>query len=131
MACASARVQLKRPVSETVNLREEHATIERRPEDRLATAADLKGGSIEVRETAEHAGVAKTAHVIEEVIVGREASERTETIKETLRGTEVDVERMEGDKGALKGATPGTSTVSTRGATSTDGAKPVDPLKAL
>jgi stress response protein YsnF len=30
------------PVSETVNLREEHAAIERRPVDRPATSADLK-----------------------------------------------------------------------------------------
>jgi uncharacterized protein (TIGR02271 family) len=80
------------PVTETVNLREEHATIERRPVDRVATAADLKGGSIEIRETAEHAVVGKTAHVVEEVVVGREATERTETINETLRGTHVEVE---------------------------------------
>lgn len=80
------------PVTETVNLREEHATIERRPVDRVATAADLKGGSVEIRETAEHAVVGKTAHVIEEVVVGREATEHTETINETLRGTDVEVE---------------------------------------
>ncbi|WP_250515108.1 DUF2382 domain-containing protein [Caballeronia sp. INDeC2] len=84
------------PVSESVNLREEHATIERRPVDRVATAADLKEGSVEIRETAEHAVVAKTAHVIEEVVVGREATERTETINETLRGTDVEVERVGG-----------------------------------
>ncbi|WP_250490637.1 DUF2382 domain-containing protein, partial [Caballeronia sp. INML2] len=30
------------PVSESVNLREEHANIERRPVDRPATVADLK-----------------------------------------------------------------------------------------
>ena len=50
-----------------------------------------------MRETAEHAVVAKTAHVIEGVTVGKEATERTETINETLRGTEVEVERVEGD----------------------------------
>jgi uncharacterized protein (TIGR02271 family) len=84
------------PVSEAVSLREEHATIERRPVDRVATAADLATGSVEVRETAEHPVVAKTAHVVEEVVVGREATERTETINETLHGTEVEVERLEG-----------------------------------
>lgn len=119
------------PVSETVNLREEHATIERHPVDRVATAADLKGGSIEVRETAEHAVVAKTAHVIEEVVVGREASERTETINETLRGTEVEVERVEGEKGAVKGAAPGTTTVASPRTATSDGVESVDPLKPL
>ncbi|AME27239.1 MULTISPECIES: YsnF/AvaK domain-containing protein [Burkholderiaceae] len=111
------------PVTESVNLREEHATIERRPVDRVATAADLQGGSIEIRETAEHAVVAKTAHVIEEVVVGRESSERTETINETLRGNEVEVERVPGDKSALK-STPGA-------AVANDGSAPVDPLKPL
>lgn len=91
------------PVSEAVSLREEHATIERRPVDRIATAEDLKTGSVEVRETAEHAVVAKTAHVVEEVTVGKEASERTETINETLRGTEVEVERLDGEKTGVRG----------------------------
>jgi len=85
------------PVSEVVSLREEHATIERHPVDRIATAEDLKAGSVEVLETAEHAVVAKTAHVVEEVTVGKEASERTETIHETLKGTEVEVERLDGE----------------------------------
>ena len=97
------------PVSEAVTLRDEHATIERHPVDRIATAEDLKTASVEVRETAEHAVVAKTAHVVEEVTVGKVASERTETINETLKGTEVEVERVEGSPSALPGdatATP-------------------------
>ena len=85
------------PVSEAVSLREEHATVDRHPVDRIATAEDLKARSVEVLETAEHAVVAKTAHVVEEVTVGKEASERTETIHETLKGTEVEVERLDGE----------------------------------
>jgi uncharacterized protein (TIGR02271 family) len=81
------------PVSESVNLREEHASIERRPVDRPATAADLKEGFVEIKETAEHAVVAKTARVVEEVVVGKEASSRTETVNDTVRGTDVEVER--------------------------------------
>ncbi|CAL8481534.1 YsnF/AvaK domain-containing protein [Caballeronia sp. S22] len=84
------------PVSESVNLREEHATIERRAVDRPATAADLKEGSVEIRETAEEPVIAKTARVIEEVVVGKESSTRTETVNDTVRGTEVDVERTAG-----------------------------------
>ncbi|CAB3806597.1 YsnF/AvaK domain-containing protein [Pararobbsia alpina] len=94
------------PVTETVNLREEHATIERRPVDRVATAADLKEGSVEIRETAEHAVVAKTAHVVEEVVVGREATEHTETINETLRGTDVEVEHDGRRDSGLKSVDP-------------------------
>jgi uncharacterized protein (TIGR02271 family) len=113
------------PVTESVNLREQHATIERHPVDRVATAADLKGGSVEIRETAEHAVVSKTAHVVEEVVVGREATDRTETIKETLRGTDVDIERVEGDKAALRPVAPGAA------GTATTEATPIDPLKPL
>jgi uncharacterized protein (TIGR02271 family) len=84
------------PVSESVNLREEHATIERRVVDRPATAADLKEGSVEIRETAEEPVIAKTARVVEEVVVGKEASTKTQTVNDTVRGTEVDVERTAG-----------------------------------
>lgn len=91
------------PVSESVTLREEHATIERRPVDRAVTAADLRDGSIEIRETAEEAVVGKTSRVVEEVVVGKTSSEHTETINETLHGTDVEVERIEGEK--LSGAT--------------------------
>jgi uncharacterized protein (TIGR02271 family) len=95
---------IETPVSETVNLREEHATIERRPVDRAATAADLSATEVEVRETAEHAVIGKTARVVEEVVVGKEASERTETINETLHGTEVEVERIDEGKPATVAA---------------------------
>ncbi|BBU31361.1 hypothetical protein BTHE68_50950 [Burkholderia sp. THE68] len=115
------------PVSESVNLREAHATIERRSVDRVATAADLKEGSVEIRETAEHAVVAKTAHVIEEVVVGREATEHTETINETLRGTDVEVERV--------GASPTGQTAAEselpRGVQSTDEAIIKTPTKSV
>jgi uncharacterized protein (TIGR02271 family) len=99
------------PVSESVNLREEHASIERRAVDRPATAADLKEGSVEIRETAEQAVVAKTARVVEEVVVGKEGSSRTETITDTVRGTEVEVERSAGTgtvgpEGTVGGASP-------------------------
>ncbi len=84
-----------RPVSEQVQLREEHADIERRAVDRPATEADLKafeGGSIEVREMAERPVVSKTARVVEEVVVGKKATTRTQTISDQLRNTVVDVE---------------------------------------
>jgi uncharacterized protein (TIGR02271 family) len=115
------------PVTETVSLREEHATIERRPVDRVATAADLTEGSVEIRETAEHAVTAKTAHVIEEVVVGREATDRTETINETLRGTDVEVEHVGTSDAGLKPADPGLPA----GARSVDGMSGVTPVKPV
>ena len=85
------------PVSESVQLRAEHAQVERRPVDRPATAADLadlKDRTLEVRETAEQAVVQKTARVVEEVRVGKTVEQRTEQVHDTVRSTEVEVERL-------------------------------------
>ena len=85
------------PVSELVTLREEHATVERRPVDRAATEADFtnfKEGTVEIREMSEEAVVGKTSRVVEEVVVGKQVSERTETVSDTVRRTDVDVERV-------------------------------------
>lgn len=97
------------PVQEQVTLREEHVRVERHPVDRAATAADInafKEGVIEVTEHAEEAIVQKTARVIEEVVIGKEASERVETINETVRRTDVEVENMTGT-GQTMGQTMG------------------------
>ena len=88
------------PVNEMIRLRAERATIERRPADRPASEADFanfKEGTIEVRETTEEPVVAKTARVVEEVVVGKEVQERTETVADTVRRTDVEVERMGAD----------------------------------
>jgi stress response protein YsnF len=89
----------EKPVREVVRLREEHATVDRRPVNREATAGDLdtfKEGTLEVRETAEEAVVAKTARVVEEVRVGKEVREREEAVEDKVRRKDVDVQRMEG-----------------------------------
>ena len=99
-----------RQVEEQVQLREERADIERRAVDRPATEADLKafeGGSIEIHETAERPVVSKTARVVEEVVVGTEASTRTETISDQLRNTVVDVDKSNTAGTANMGQTGG------------------------
>ena len=87
------------PVEESIRLREEHAEVQRRNVDRPATEADLAAfeeGSIEVRETAEEAVVSKTARVVGEVEVGKTVTEREETVRDTVRRTQVEVEPIEG-----------------------------------
>ncbi len=84
------------PVQEQVTLNEERAVVDRRPVDRPATAADLaafKEGEMEIRETTEEPVVSKNARVVEEVSIGKQASQRTETVSDTVRRTDVDVER--------------------------------------
>jgi len=88
-----------RPVREVVRLREEHAVVDRRPVDRAANEQDLgnfREGTVEVRETSEEPVVAKSARVVEEVRVGKEVREREETIEDTVRRKDVEVERLEG-----------------------------------
>ncbi len=85
-------------MEESLRLREEHVTVERTPVNRVATDADFnsfKEGTIEVTETAEVPVVAKEARVVEEVSLGKEVQEREQTIHETVRRTEVDVENIE------------------------------------
>jgi len=91
------------PVQEQVTLREEHVNVERHPVDRVATGADLsqalQNRTLEVTETAEEAVIAKQAHVVEEVVIGKEANARTETVRDTVRRTNVDVEELDGVDG--------------------------------
>lgn len=85
------------PVHESVNLREEHVKVERHPVDQPASEADmaaLKEGSVELRETAEEPVVSKTARVVEEVVVGKEVTQETQHIDDTVRKTDVDVEQL-------------------------------------
>lgn len=87
----------EKPVHESVQLREEHVTVQRTAVDQPASAADIeafKEGSVEVRETAEEPVIAKTARVVEEVRVGKEVTQHTETISDTVRRTDVEVEQI-------------------------------------
>ncbi len=89
------------PVNETVDLREEHVNVERRPVDKPVSPADLNAfqeGTIEMRETAEEAVVQKTARVVEEVVVGKEVSQREQQISDTVRRTEVEIEQLTPDE---------------------------------
>ncbi|RYD51880.1 MAG: DUF2382 domain-containing protein [Sphingobacteriales bacterium] len=93
-----ARV-VSQPVEESLRLREEHVFVNRTPVDRPATEADFttfKEGTVELRETAEVPVVSKEARVVEEVSLGKEVTERQETIRDTVRKTEVDVEQIPG-----------------------------------
>ena len=89
-----ARV-VEEPVEQEVRLREERVTVERRPVDRPASEADVAAaqrGAIEVTETREEPVIAKEARVVEEVVVDKAQEERTATVRDTVRRTEVEVE---------------------------------------
>ena len=92
---------VEHPVEEQLRLREENVQVKRNTVDRPATDADFaafKEGQIEMTEHAEVPVVSKQARVVEEVTLGKEVNERNETIHDTVRKTEVDVDDMKGKK---------------------------------
>lgn len=108
---------VQKPVEESIRLREEKVTVERTPVNRVVSTGDLntfQEQNIELTETAEVPVVSKEARVVEEIRVTKDASEREETIHDTVRNTEVDVENIEG-----KTTTRGTGYNTTSGTGST------------
>ena len=106
-----------KPVSESIRLREEEVFVTRTPVNRPATDANLdtfKEGTITMTETAEVPVVEKSARVVEEISIGKQATERVETITETVRETEVDVERVAGNM-TNAAATAATGAMATAG----------------
>ena len=87
------------PVEKEVTLHDERVVIERRPVsgDREIGRADIpQGREYEVIERHEEPIVEKRARNVEEVVVRREANERTQTVRDTVRETKVDVENEAG-----------------------------------
>jgi uncharacterized protein (TIGR02271 family) len=84
------------PVHEQIRLRNERINVDRRPVDLPLSAADddaFRERSIDMVATGEEAVVGKTARVVEEVVVSKTADEHVETVDDTVRHTEVDVDR--------------------------------------
>jgi uncharacterized protein (TIGR02271 family) len=99
----------EKPVTEQVTLREEKVNVERRPVDRPVSDADLRNvqgeKTIEVTETREVPVVNKEARVVEEVVVNKTAQERQETVRDTVRRTDVQVEQLPGQETRSTGMT--------------------------
>lgn len=90
------------PVEEQVRLRDESVTVERRDvdPDRPAGEADFRERTIEVTETGEVPVVSKTSRITEEVVIRKDAQERTETVSDSVRRTEVDIDKSGDKRGA-------------------------------
>ena len=88
------RFVVERPVEQQVNLRDERVEIERRPAQGT-TVGDraFEERTVEVRESHEIPMVNKTAQVTEEAVVRREDTERAETVRDTVRKEEIEVDR--------------------------------------
>ena len=85
----------ERPVDASVTLREESVTVERHAVNRPVSgneAAFGQAADVVVTTTEEVPVVSKEARVVEEVVVGKTETERTETVRDTVRRTDVEVE---------------------------------------
>ncbi len=86
---------VEEPVEQEIQLHQERVVVDRQPADRAASPADQNSfhdETIEVMEMTEEPVIQKRARVVEEVRVGKESAERTETVRDTLRHTEVQTE---------------------------------------
>ena len=86
---------VERPVEAQVTLHEERVTIERHPVNRPVTAADAAAfgeKTLEAHATREEAVVGKDVRVVEEIGLKKQEADRTETVRDTVRKTEVEVE---------------------------------------
>ncbi len=114
------------PVEEQVSLHEERVFVERRPINRPLTgaAADaFRTRTLSASARSEEAVVGKEARVVEEIGIRKEAADRVETVRDTVRETKVDVEQVPGSMGTAQttGTTHGSGTVGTTGTAGTTG----------
>jgi uncharacterized protein (TIGR02271 family) len=82
------------PANEDVSLRDENVTIERSPVDRPLTDADVafQDRTISAEERHEEAVVSKGARVVEEIGINKTSTKSTETVNDSVRKTEVEVD---------------------------------------
>ena len=89
------RFVVQKPVEAQVTLHEEHVEIVRRAvaDPSYVKDIDWTDRTIEIVETIEQPVVSKSTHIAEEVLIGKKGSDRVETVKDTVRRQQVEVDR--------------------------------------
>ena len=100
------RYVVEKPVDANITLHEEHVEVIRRAisDPAYVSDTDWSDKTIEITETAEEAVVNKTARVIEEIVVRKQGSDRTQAVHGTVRRQQVEVERIPLETGTKKTA---------------------------
>jgi uncharacterized protein (TIGR02271 family) len=100
------RFVTEKPVQQQITLHEEHYKIARREvtDPQPARDVDWQDRTIEVVETIEQPMVTKTARITEEVVIRRRGSDHVETVRDTVRRQQIEVERVPDVKADLKKA---------------------------
>ncbi len=97
------------PAEEQVTLQEEIVDVESRPSERRLTDSEVEAGGlfkervIDIAEMREEPVVTKMAVVREEVIVRKRVTERVETVRDTVRRTQIEVEDLAAPEPAESG----------------------------
>jgi stress response protein YsnF len=86
------------PVTEHVNLTEEHVNVARRAVDRPLQPGEtpFQDRTVVIEEKREEPVISKVARVKEELIVGKQSEQQTKTVSDKVRHTEVEVEDSRG-----------------------------------
>jgi len=89
------RFVVEKPVEAKVTLHEEHLEIVRRAAGSPSTMKDIEWAdkTIEFVDSHEEPVLTKSVHIAEEVQIGRKNSDRVETVRDTVRRQDVQVER--------------------------------------
>jgi uncharacterized protein (TIGR02271 family) len=99
------RFVVDKPVEAQVTLHEERAKVVRRPvSDSSLKDVDWTDKTIEVTETDEEAVISKSAHIAEEVLIGKEGRDHVETVRDKVRHQEIEVEHLSSEKAFVKRA---------------------------
>lgn len=97
----------ERPVQQTVTLRDETVEAHRRDADRELSGEEAEAAfqerTVEVTGVSEEAEIRKAARLIGEVEITKSAQERKETLRDTVRKTEVETERLDSDRTPPRG----------------------------
>lgn len=87
----------KEPVEKEVSLKKERVHVERHPVDRKVDESELERAfrdeDFELKETEEEPVISKQARVVEEVSLRKDVEGTSETVRDTVRRTKVDVDQ--------------------------------------
>ena len=99
------RYVVEKPVEASITLHEEHAEVLRRAISDPGYVKDIDWSekTIDVTETAEEAVVNKTTRIAEEVVIRKQGSDRMQTVHDTVRRQEVEIEHVPVGAGTKSG----------------------------
>jgi stress response protein YsnF len=91
---------VKDPLEESINLNEEHVNVEHTPVNSSVDSSDpgvFQEQYLDIPEHAKGPVIDKEARVIEDIYITKDLDDKEETIRETVRNTKVEAERIDPD----------------------------------